>query len=113
MAGFELQLAEAAALLGYPKDSVALLVERGQLLAEGSGDSLRISLTSIAHYVGVNAEQTAVQGVQQVFRDHDAWNRVFGSRPEVSAPTEFERFPRSLMGYSLSRAVEIAGIRSA
>lgn len=113
MEGFGLQLREAAALLGYPSDMVAWLVERGLLLAEGTGDSMRVSLTSIAHYVSIDAEQTAVRGVQRVFQDQSAWVRVFGSRPEVSAPTEFESFPCSMVGYSLSRAVEIAGIRSA
>lgn len=113
MYDFELDLAEVSALLDYPRDAVAGLVERGVLLADGSGKSLRISIHSVAHYVSVAADKTAVLGVQRVLEDPIAWKSVFGATPKRSIPGDFEHFPQSLVGNSLVRAVEIANIRSA
>lgn len=113
MDDFTLHLSEVAALLDYPRETVSQLVDRGVLLAEGTGNSLRISINSVAHYVGVAAERTAVLGVQRVLEDPLAWQSVFGSAPQSAIPTDFEHFPQSLVCHSLVRAVEIANIRSA
>ncbi len=113
MYDFELDLAEVAALLDYPRDAVLGLVERGVLLAAGTGNSLRISIGSVAHYVGVAADKTAVLGVQRVLQDPIAWKSVFESEPKLSFPVDFESFPKSMVGNSLVRAVEIASIQSA
>lgn len=112
MDGFKLRLDEVAALLDYPEEDVSRLIEHGTLLAEGSGNALRISINSVAHYVGVAAEQTAVSGVQRVLHDPVAWASVFGSAPGSVVPAEFNKFPASIVGNSLIRAVEIANIRS-
>jgi hypothetical protein len=112
MKGFELDLDEAAALLEYSKDAVAAMVEQGTLLARGSGDSLRISLDSIARYVGVHADQVAVQGAEQVFQDRSKWMRVFGAHPEMFAPADFELFSHTPVGGALRRAIAISEIRS-
>ena len=109
----ELGLKEAAALLGYSEEAVVQLVYSDQLVAEYSGDELRVSLDSIVRFVGVGAEQTAVRGLRQVLEDREAWRRVFVARPEHSASDYFEQFPGGPVGQSLRRAIAISEIRGA
>lgn len=113
MDNIDLSLAEVACLLDYPRDAVAGLVDRGILFAEGTGNSRRISIRSVARYVSVDADRTAVRGVQRVLQDPAAWHSVFGFPPRMSVASDFEHFPQSVVGSSLIRAVEIAAIRSA
>lgn len=112
MKGFELGLGEAATLLGYSKEAVANLVDQEILRANGSGEVQRIPLESIAHFVGVHADQIAVQSAEQVFEDRNQWMRVFGSHPEMFTSADFEHFPHSSVGDTLRRAIAISEIRS-
>lgn len=113
MKGFELELSAVAALLGFSKEVVASMVDQGILVARGSGDALRISFDSVAHFVGVHADQAAVRNAEKIFQDRSNWMRVFGSHPDMFAPDDFEGFPRTPVGASLQRAIAISEIRSA
>lgn len=113
MTDIDLDLSEAATLLGYSPETLALMVDRGHISARGTGDSIRIPVQSIARFVGIEAEEAAIRGVERVFHDRNIWFRVFGSHSELSSAAGFERFPQSATGGSLRRALAISTIRSA
>ena len=113
MRGMELGLKEAAALLGCSEAAVVRLVYHDRLVAEYSGESLRVPLTSIVRFVGADAEHAAVRGMRNVLGNKDAWHRVFGSDPQLSSVGGFDAFPHGPVGQSLRRAIAISEIRGA
>ena len=106
MARIQIALGKAATLIGYSEQGMDALAQGRALDVEGSGAERRVSLQSLARFVGASADRVAVSGFRRAIEAPALWAHVFDGVPQAGSL-------HSAAGRTVQRAVAIAGIRQA
>jgi excisionase family DNA binding protein len=99
---------EAAALLNLSAQEIVDLIESGELGGLRVAGQWRVPLKSITQMLAVGMKAQTVRALEQVFEDHQTWQRVFGAHPEVTQQVEAGEFPVGSVGAYLKEAIALA-----
>ena len=99
---------EAAALLNLSAREIVGLIESGELGGLKVAGQWKIPLKSITQMLAVGMKAQTARALEQVFEDHETWQRVFGAHPEVTQQIEAGEFPVGSVGAYLKEAIAIS-----
>ena len=99
---------EAATLLNLSPQEIVGLIESGELGGLKVAGHWRVPLKAITQMLAVGMKAQTARALEQVFEDHETWQRVFGAHPEVTQTIETGDFPEGSVGAYLKEAVAIS-----
>jgi len=99
---------EAAALLNLSAQEIVGLIESGELGGLKVAGHWRIPLKAITQMLAVGMKAQTARALEQVFEDHETWQRVFGAHPEVTQQIEAGEFPVGSVGAYLKEAIALS-----
>lgn len=104
---------EAATLLNLSAEEIVGLIESGELGGLRVAGHWRVPLKSITQLLATGMKAQTARALEQVFENHETWQRVFGAHPEVTQTIEAGEFPQGSVGAYLKEAIAIARLQRA